>query len=409
MSLSQTLVQLEASLTAFLSVLTNDAVKKELQELLHNNETLPNKEVLKRATSVVDKLGEMQSILEPAHLILADHFFGYTDTKCLVAAVDLDVPGHLADGSKTLEQLATATNATPLMLGQILRPLYTKGVLSYEPATEKYALNHVSRLLLKDHATQWHNWVTLYGNQFFDIARGIPEAVRAGSTRCAAQVNFDTDLDMFAYFESQGWIPQLHKTLGGGAKAMAPGILADYPWHEIGNKTVMDIGGGSGALLASLLRANPGMSGALFDRPAVTDYISPFFTKGGHFEDLESRVPRGNLISGDFLEAVPKFEVYTMKWCLHDWDDDKVVKILNNIREAIIVTESSRLVVLESVLSDTRTGRLSVYGDINMMMTVNGQERTEAKWNELAERAGWRTERVWPLRNAWVQAIDLRP
>lgn len=79
--------------------------------------------------------------------------------------------------SKTLEQLATVTHATPLRLGQILRPLYTKGIFSYEPATEEYALNHVSRLLLKDHATQWHNWVTLYGNQFFDIARGIPEAV----------------------------------------------------------------------------------------------------------------------------------------------------------------------------------------------------------------------------------------
>ncbi|KAG4283353.1 hypothetical protein FPRO06_07732 [Fusarium proliferatum] len=405
MSLIQTLVQLEASLTAFLSILTNDGVKRELQELLYNDKALPDKEILQRATSVVDKLGEMQLILEPAHLILADHFFGYTDTKCLVAAVDLDVPGHLANGSKTLEHLAMVTHATPLRLGQILRPLYTKGIFSYEPATEEYALNHVSRLLLKDHATQWHNWVTLYGNQFFDIARGIPEAVKSGSTRCAAQVNFDTDLDMFAYFESQGWVPQLHKTLGGGAKAMAPGILVDYPWHEIGDKTVMDIGGGSGALLASLLRANPGMSGALFDRPAVIDHIIPFFTKGGQFEDLESRVPRGNLISGNFLEELPKYEAYTMKWCLHDWDDETVVKILKNIREAIIATESSRLIVLESVLSDTRSGRLSVYGDINMMMTVNGQERTEAKWNELAERAGWRTERIWPLRNAW---LDIR-
>ncbi|KAF4335435.1 O-methyltransferase [Fusarium beomiforme] len=387
MSLLQTLVRLEASLTAFISVLTKDEVKKELKELLHNQQDLPDKQVLQRATSVVDKLGEMQAILEPAHLVLADHFFGYTDTKCLVAAVDLDVPDHLASGSKTLEQLATMTNAKPLRLGQILRPLYTKGIFCYDAVTGKYALNHVSRLLLKDHATQWHNWVTLYGNQFFDIARGIPEAVCASSSRCAAQVNFDTDLDMFAYFESQGWVPQLHKTLGAGARAMAPGILADYPWHEIGNKTVMDIGGGSGALLASLLRANPGMIGALFDRPAVIEHITPFFSKGGHFEDLAARVPRGNLIAGNFLEEVPKYEVYTMKWCLHDWDDETVVKILKNIREAIIVTESSRLVVLESVLSDTRSGRLSVYGDINMMMTVGGQERTEAKWNELAERA----------------------
>ncbi|KAF5617464.1 O-methyltransferase [Fusarium sp. NRRL 25303] len=148
----------------------------------------------------------------------------------------------------------------------------------------------------------------------------------------------------------------------------------------------MDIGGGSGALLASLLRANPRMSGALFDRPAVIDHIIPFFTKGGHYEGLESRVPRDNVISRNFLEKLPQYEVYTMKWCLHDWDDETVVKILKNIREAIIATESNRLIVLESVLSDTRSGRLPVYGDINMMMTVNGQERTEAKWNELAER-----------------------
>ncbi|KAM0545777.1 hypothetical protein ACHAPJ_011201 [Fusarium lateritium] len=409
MSLQETLLGLEATLGAFLSILNSEATKNQLQQLLHDDQKLPNQEVSQRAASIVDRLGELQYLLEPAPLILADHFFGYTDTKCLVAAVDLGIPDQLVDGPKTLNQLAEATNSKPSRLGQILRPLYTKNVFSYNKIDNKYALNHVSRLLLRNHRTQWHNWVTLYGNQFYDIARGIPEAVRESTYRCAAQVNFDTDQDMFAYFESRGWVPQLHKTLGAGAEAMAPGILADYPWHEIGSRTVMDMGGGSGALLASLLRANPEMIGALYDRPAVIDHIAPFFAKGGHFEDLESRVPRKNLIAGNFLEAVPEYEVYTMKWCLHDWDDNTVVNILKNIRAAIVVTEISRLVVLESVLSDTRSGRLSVYGDINMMMTVNGQERTEDKWRMLAEKAGWRTERMYPLRNAWVQAIDLRP
>lgn len=76
MSLIQTLVQLEAPLTAFLSILTNDGVKRELQELLNNEQDLPDQEILQRATSVVDKLGEMLLILEPVHLILAHHFFG---------------------------------------------------------------------------------------------------------------------------------------------------------------------------------------------------------------------------------------------------------------------------------------------------------------------------------------------
>jgi hypothetical protein len=67
------------------------------------------------------------------------------------------------------------------------------------------------------------------------------------------------------------------------------------------------------------------------------------------------------------------------------------------------------LVVLESILSDERMGRLSRYGDMSMMMTANGQERTLSQWENLLKQAGWITEKIHRLRNAWVQAIDLRP
>lgn len=310
------------------------------------------------------------------------------------------------------------THATPLRLGQILRPLYTKGIFSYEPATEEYALNHVSRLLLKDHATQWHNWVTLYGNQFFDIARGIPEAVKSGSTRCAAQVNFDTDLDMFAYFESQGWVPQLHKTLGGGAKAMAPGILVDYPWHEIGDKTVMDIGGGSGALLASLLRANPGMSGALFDRPAVIDHIIPFFTKGGQFEDLESRVPRGNLISGNFLEELPKYEAYTMKWCLHDWDtafimvdNRKIVGLSMKSTDSsdIVIKFEDGSEVVEGFLAHGPMGQINgpFAEQLGLELTPTGDIKTEGQMFETQVKGAFAVGDCATMMKAVSQAVGM--
>lgn len=308
-----------------------------------------------------------------------------------------------------IQDLAKASSARADRLGQILVPLRNNGIFSYNPKTGEYANTHVSTLLRSDHWTQWHNWVDLYGNQFYDIARGIPKSVRHDATRWAAQINYDTDANMFEYFNAQGWMPQLHRTLGGGATAMAPGIVHDYPWSDVQDKTVLDIGGGGGSFVATLLRNFPTMRGSIYDLPHVIAHSSELFSKGGTFEDLADRVPQANLIGGDFLKWVPPTEVYVMKWCLHDWKDEPAVTILRNIRKAIVPGPVSRLVVFESILSDGRMGRLSRYGDINMMMTADGQERTEAQWRKLVEEAGWKVDRIYPLRNAWVQAIDLRP
>lgn len=315
----------------------------------------------------------------------------------------------LAAGPLSLSDLAKACSANSHRLGQILKPLYNNAIFGYDSTTSKYFNNHVSELLRSDHWTQWHNWVELYGNQFYDIARGIPESIKEGQNRWGAQINYNTDDNMFTYFQSQGWVPQLHRTLGGGAEAMAPGILADYPWADVANKTVLDIGGGGGGFLSSLLREHKTMRGGIFDLSGVIEHAKPFFLKGGKYEDLEDRVPAQNLVPGNFLEWIPNFEVYTIKWTLHDWKDAESLTILRNIRRAIVPGEKSRLVILESILSDGRTGRLSRYGDINMMMTANGQERTEAQWRKLAEEAGWTIKGIFPMRGAWVQAIDLRP
>ncbi|KAK0617474.1 O-methyltransferase-domain-containing protein [Immersiella caudata] len=409
--LNQTLLGLEASLRAFECLLTDPATKQELFRSLHDSTpgSLPDAHVAAAAGRIVDLLCSVEHLLEPAPLKLSDHFLGYTTTKCLVAAVQLNIADHLGKGPLKLANLAEVAVAKPNRLRQILRPLYSNNIFAYDEQTDQLANNHVSELLRSDHWTQWRNWVELYGTEFYDMAAGIPTAVKAdGQTRSASQVIFDTDEDMFTYFQRRGWVPRLHRTLAGGAEAMAPGILADYPWYEIAHTTVLDIGGGSGALMASLLRHHPTMRGAILDLPAVIEHIRPSFEPGGRFSDVGPRVVEG-LMAGDFLAELPSFSAYTIKWVLHDWDDADAVKILRNVRAAIKEEPSSRLLILESILSDRRSGRLSVYGDINMMMTANGRERTEAQWRTLAADGGWVIHKIHPLRNAWVQAIDLRP
>lgn len=332
------------------------------------------------------------------------------NTKALCAAVDLNIPDVLLDGSVTLEDLAHTANARSDRLRQVMRTLVNNGIFSFDSATASYRNNRVSRLLVSDHWTHWRNWVDLYGNEFFDMSRGIQASCMIGTTRCPAQINFDTDDSMFKYFTDQGWMPKFFRTLSGGAVAMAPGIAQDYPWHEVADATILDLGGGSGGLIAILLRAHPTLRGGIFDlAKGIEQAKRNFHDTSGEYNDVCLRVSKENLIVGDFLDEVPSFEIYTIKWCLHDWDDDHATRILKNVRRSIRKSLVSRLVIFESVLSDGHVGRMSRYGDLNMMVAVGGRERSRIEWEQLAVLSGWKLNQVYTLRNAWPCAIEYVP
>jgi O-methyltransferase domain len=335
---------------------------------------------------------------------------GYISSKCLCAANELNIPDILEDKPRTLPEIAAASDARQDRLRQVMRVLHNNGIFSYNASSDTYSNNTTSQMLTSSHWTQWRNWVDFYGNEFYDMARGIPASCKKDATRMPAQISLDTDTDMFTYFTEQGWLPRLQKTLGGGAIAQAPGILEDYPWEEIDGTKFLDVGGGEGGLVALVLRKHKNMHAGILDLPKVIEHASAsFHTPGGKYADVADRVSRSNLLAGDFLVMVPSFEVYTMKWCLHDWDDSKALIVLRNIREAIRRGPKSRLVIFESLLSEGRMGRLSRYGDLTMMVSANGQERTVSQWNDLAKETGWKLKEIYPLRNVWPCAIEFVP
>lgn len=412
-ALATTLNTARETLISLVSSLKGADLQAELATKLHDPNALPDKEMGGLAGEVVDLLDQAKQLLQPDQLVLADHFMGYyLSSKSLVAAVEFQIPDVLAKSPSgmTVKQIAEAAEAREDRLRPVLRLLYNNGIFNYDPVTDTYTNNSRSELLRRDHWTQWHTWVSLYAVEFYDMARGIPASLQKDAQRTAAQINYDTDDSIFSYFQKQGWTPRVHRAFGASQMAQERGILTDYPWHEIGDKTVLDVGGGGGALIASLLREHGAMRGGVLDLPAVVEHTRPFFhSPDGQYADVGARVAAGDLVAGDFLEGpIPPHEVYVIKWCIHNWLDPDAIRILKNIREAIIPGSDSRLVVLDAVLQDGAMGRLAQYGDVQMLMTAKGKERTVDDWKMLAEASGWKIASIYPLRNAWVSAIEMR-
>ncbi|CAI6337012.1 unnamed protein product [Periconia digitata] len=410
-SMEQVLTKVNGALGEAIDALSGPLQATRLSTLQASDFSLPDKESSELATRTIDLADRLLRLVQPPATQLAESFLAYLDTKCLCAAVEHGIPDLLAAGPQTLDELAAHSALQPLRLKQIMPVLYNNGIFTYDAGTSRYANNASSTLLLSEHWTQWHRWVSLYGNEFYDFAARIPAAIRAGETRSAAQMTegIASDQNLFAYYAQQpGMQEKFHGALGASAVAQSPGLLADYAWAELGDATVLDIGGGGGSFIHSLLRAHGELRGALLELASVVDLVWPkFFAHGGEFADVASRMTA--LHVGDFLHAVPEYEIYTMKWCLHNWGDEDVMRILRVVRKAIRVTPRARMIIIESVLDDGRSSRIWRYGNVTMMSAVNGQERTVAEWRDLAGRTAWKVAAVVDMRNVWAKAIELRP
>jgi hypothetical protein len=154
-------------------------------------------------------------------------------------------------------------------------------------------------------------------------------------------------------------------------------------------RTIVDVGGGHGAILAAVLAASPKARGVLYDLPDV------IAGAGGPLDKLGLR-KRAKLASGDFFASVPGGgDAYLLSNIIHDWDDEAAMRILANCRQAM--TEGGRVLLVEAVLPDNRQPSLMVkLMDLDMLVLTGGRQRTRTEFTELLKQAGLRLSRVVP-------------
>ena len=305
-------------------------------------------------------------------------------SQAIYVAARLGIAEALAQGPRTVAQLADTVGAHADSLHRLLRAVTTLGLCA-EQADGRFALTALGGHLRSDAAASVRSVALHWGGSMWPVWGTLLHSVKTGKSPRALVTRKDT-------FESLARNTEAASTFDAAmteiSRLMAEGVVHAYDFSGIGR--IVDVGGGHGELLGAILRANPEMRGTLFDQPQVC---------AGAMRHLDAVgvAARCEVIPGSFFESVPGgADAWLLKSVLHDWSDERAREILASCRRAM--AGHGTLLVVERVLpvqmETCPEHRFLAASDLGMMVAVAGRERTEAEFRHLFRSAGFTLTRI---------------
>ncbi len=339
-------------------------------------------------------VAKLHRAMVPPEVPLLERSLGIIDTKAIALAAELGVADELADGPRTADDLAGATSSDADALGRLLRYLVGRGVFR-TTRDGRFRNNKTSELLREEHPGSMRSWVRFYGSDWHVASwNRLEHSVRTGDAATAAALGHpfweyltEVDPEAGALFDA---------AMASTSKLQMEVVADKYDF--VGR--VCDLGGGTGTLLASILTANAGVTGVLFDLPAVV-------AKAPAVLEAAGVANRAEIVGGSFFESVPSgCDRYLLQAIVHDWDDDSCVRFLTRCREAL--APGGRIIVLEAIVPEHDGDHFAKAVDLEMLVdTGAGRERTRPEFDALFARAGLRVRKVMPI--ALSALFELEP
>lgn len=334
---------------------------------------------------------------QPPDAYLLQLAFGPMVAQALYVAAKLGVADHLAEKPLPISEIAARTQTHERALYRILRSLASAGVFA-ETDPNVFALTPCAEPLRSDVPNSMRNGVIFMGEEWhWRVWTDMLYSVQTGKPAWG-HVHGAEVFDYFAANPEESEI--FNRAMTDGSISIAPAIVESYDFS--GCKTLVDIAGGHGYLLAQVLKAFPGMKGILFDVPAVINGAGALLDKEG----VAARVEK---VSGDFFAAVPRgADAYMMKHIIHDWDAERAIKILNSIHAAM--PDDGKVLIIETVVPAGNEPHYSKVLDLEMLVSPGGLERTAEEYRELLSAAGLRLTRIIPTPSPYsiVEAVKAR-
>jgi O-methyltransferase domain/Dimerisation domain len=335
------------------------------------------------------------SLQTPPQAQLMQMAMGFTAPFLLRAAAQLCLADHLIDGPKTAEQLAKITNAHAPALYRLLRTLASIGIFT-EDKEHRFSLTALAEPLRSNTPGSVRTSIlSVTGDLFITPWSKILYSVQTG------QPSFDHHFGK-PFFDHITDNPEeaamFSDLLIGLNSGDTTAVAASYDFSTC--KHIADVGGATGHMLTTVLGSHPRPCGTVFDLP---------HNQSAATELIQSRgmADRVTFTGGSFFDGVPSgCDLYILSHVIHDWSEEQCLTILANCYRGM--SPGSRLLIIESILPEGNIFHPAKVLDITMLTLTLGQERSEAEYRALLEKANFRLTRVIPT-NSPVSIVEAVP
>jgi O-methyltransferase domain/Dimerisation domain len=299
---------------------------------------------------------------------------GYWVSQAIYTAAKLGIADALTDGPKSVDQIANAVEADADSLRRLLRVLSMLNVCQ-TTKSEQFELTALGRSLQSDVSGSLRAIVLTLGELHYKAWGHLCESVQTGHPGFWSVFGSP----MFDFLEKNSNSGEIFNLAMTDFSAfVAHALLLSYDFSGI--KSLVDVGGGCGKLLTSILEVYPGLQGVILDLPGVVDAACERIRSHGCRD-------RCSAISGNFFQSIPRGgDLYLLSGVIHDWDDEAAEIILKNCRNSMC--PQGRVLAIECVVPESDEPSFSKLLDLNMMVMTGGRERTEREFRELFGSSG---------------------
>lgn len=337
-------------------------------------------------------------------------------SRAIYIVAKLRLADYLKDGPKSVEDLAEETKTHPDSLYRLLRMLSSIGIFAetknegdeqqqVDQNIRRFELTPMASLIQSEAKNSIRNFALMFGLESFKNAiDDLLYSIQTGEN----SFKHANGLDMYEYLDRNQKEGQIfNSAMASLTSSVTPLISSMYDFSQF--NTIIDIGGGQGMLLSSILKDNAKLYGVLFDLPYAIQSAKKLYARqsANSNENVNHDISsRCKLLEGDFFKSIPTTAAdgYIIKNVILNWDDRSAAIILKNCLHAMIDKTSSivsenqdnrknttpKLLIIDTIMPEGNEPFIGKFTDILMLaLTHKGRIRTEEEFRKLLSSSGF--------------------